>query len=102
MRDICWDIMRKDKGITCEDSYQLVSKKEDGLEAEFAVAKIEKVLEGRTKEIDDHRIVVALSAEPPDEGNTNTSCEGLVDLGFVFELGMLGLDGLEFDGDFFT
>ena len=77
----------------------MVSKQEDRLQAELAVAEVEEVFKGRAKEIDDHRIVVALSTEPPDEGDTNTAGESLVNLGLVLELGVLGLDGLELDGD---
>ena len=80
----------------------MVSKEKDGLETEFAVAKVEEVLKRRTEEVEDHGIVVAFCPEPPDEGNTDTSGKGLVDLGLVLELGMLGLDGLELDGDFLT
>lgn len=82
--------------------YQLVGQEQDSLESEFAIAEVEEVLEGRSEEIDDHRIVVTFGTEPTDERNTNAACEGLVDLGFVFQLGMLGLNGLQLDGYFFT
>ena len=81
-------------------TYELIGQEEDGLEAELPVAEVEEILEGGTKEIKDHRVVVALGAEPPNEGDANATSEGLVDLGLVFELRMLGLDRLELDGDF--
>jgi len=81
---------------------ELVSEKQDGLEGEFAVAEIEEVLERRAKKVQDHRIVVTLSAKPPYEGNADAAGEGLVDLGLVLELGVLGFDGFKFDGDLFT
>jgi hypothetical protein len=77
----------------------LVSKKQDGLEAELAVAEIEKILERRTKKVQDHGVVVTFGSEPPDERDANTARKGLVDLGFIFKLRVLCLDGLELDGD---
>ena len=87
---------------TDEIAYQLISEEQDSLEAELAVAEVEKILERGTEEIDDHGVVVALGAEPTDEGHTNAASEGLVDLGLVLELGMLGFDRLELDGDLLT
>ena len=70
----------------------MVSKKQDGLEAEFAVAKVEQILERGAKEIQDHGVVVTFGSEPPDERDANTARKGLVDLGFILELGVLRLD----------
>jgi len=78
---------------------ELIGQEKDGLERELAVAEVEKVLQARAQEIKNHRIVVALGAEPADEGNTDTASEGLVDTGFIFELRVLGLDALELDGN---
>ena len=39
---------------------------------------------------------------PSDKGNTDTAGEGLVDLSLILKLGMLGLDGLELNGDLFA
>lgn len=47
-----------------EDSYKLFCEKENSLETELAAAKVEHVLERRTEEVNDHHIVVMLSAEP--------------------------------------
>ena len=77
---------------TDENTYQLISEEQDSLEAELAVAEVEKILERGTEEIDDHGVVVALGAEPTDEGHANTTSERLVDLGFILELGVFGLD----------
>ena len=64
------------------------------------MAKVEKVLERGTEEIDDHCVVVAFGTEPTNKRDADTTGEGLVDLGLILELGVLGLDGLELDGDF--
>lgn len=61
-------------------TYELIGKEKDGLEAEFAVAEVEEILERWPEEIDNHRIVVAFSTEPTDKGNTDTASQGLVDL----------------------
>lgn len=81
---------------------ELVGKEKDRLEGELAVAEVEKVLQTRAEEVQNHGIVVALGAEPADEGNTDTTGEGLVDTGFIFQLRVLSLDALKLDGDFFA
>jgi phosphomannomutase len=70
----------------------LIRKEENSLETEFTVAKVEQVLQRRTEEVKNHRVVVAFGPEPSNERNTNATCKGLVDLGLVFKLGMLGFD----------
>lgn len=77
----------------------MIGKEEDGLEAEFPMAEVKQILERWTEEIDDHGVVVALGAIPPNERNADAASEGLVDLGLVLELRMLGLDRFELDGD---
>jgi hypothetical protein len=81
---------------------ELVGKKKHRLEGEFAVAKVEEILQGRAKKIQDHGIVVALGSKPADEGDTDTTRERFVDTGLIFKLGVLGLDALELDSDFLT
>ena len=81
---------------------QLIRKQEHGLERELAVAEIEKILQRRPEEVEDHRVVVAFGTEPPNERNADTTSERLVDFGLVLELGVLGLDGFELDGNFFS
>lgn len=83
-------------------TYHLISKEQDGLERELAVAKVEEVLERGSKKVDDHGIVVALLAVPSDERDTDTTGEGLVDFGLVLELRVLGFDRLKLDGDLLT
>lgn len=78
---------------------QLVGEQEDGLERELSVAEVEEVLQTGAKEVEDHGVVVTLGTEPADEGDANTASEGLVDSGLILELGVLGLDALELDGD---
>ena len=80
-------------------THQLVCQKQNSLETEFAVAEVEEVFERRTEEIDYHCVVVAFGTEPTNKRDADTTGEGLVDLGLILELGVLGLDGLELDGD---
>jgi hypothetical protein len=79
-------------------THQLICKEQDGLETELPVAEVEEVLEWWAKEIENHGVVIALSAKSSDERDADITGKGY--LGLIFELGMLGLHGLEFDGDF--
>lgn len=81
---------------------QLIGEEEDGLERELSVAKVEEIFERGAKEIEHHGIVVTFGSEPANERNADASGERFVDSCFIFELRMLGLDGFEFDGDFFS
>jgi hypothetical protein len=78
---------------------ELVGEQQDRLQRELAVAEVEEVLERGAEQVQDHGVVVALGAEPADEGDADTAGERLVDAGLIFELGVLGLDALELDGD---
>ena len=51
------------------------------------------------EKVKDHGIVVALSAEPANEGNANAAGKRLVDTSLILELRVLGLDALKLDGD---
>lgn len=79
--------------------YQLICEKKYSLQAEFAVTKVEKILEGGSKEVDDHGVVVAFRAEPTDKRYADSTSEGLVDLRLILKLGMFRLHGLELDGN---
>lgn len=81
---------------------ELIGKEQHSLQRELAVAEVEQILQTRSEEVDDHSVVVTLSTEPTHEGNANTTGKGLVDTGFIFELGVLCFDALEFDGNFFS
>jgi len=81
---------------------ELVGKEQDSLQGELAVAEVEEVLKRRAEQVQDHGVVVALGSEPADKGNANTAGERLVDAGLIFELGVLGLDALELDGNLLT
>ena len=81
---------------------ELVGKEKHGLKRELAVAEVEEVLERWTEQIEHHGIVVTLCAEPSYERDADAAGEGFVDAGLVFELRVLGLHALEFDGDFFA
>jgi hypothetical protein len=69
-------------------THQLISEQQDGLEGELAVAKVEEILKRRPEEIKDHRVVIALGAEPPCKQYASATSESLVDLALVFELGV--------------
>ena len=63
-------------------------------------AEIEEVFEGGTKKVKNHGIVITFCSKPPNERQVNTTCKCLIDLRFIFKLGMLGLHRFKFDGDF--
>jgi hypothetical protein len=79
---------------------ELVREEKDRLQGEFAVAKVEKILQTGAEKVQNHGIVVALGSKPTHKGNSDTSGKGLVHTGFILKLGVLGLDALELDGDF--
>jgi hypothetical protein len=81
---------------------ELIGQEKDGLQRELAVAEVEKILERRTEEIENHGVVVTLGAEPADEGDTDTTGKRLVDTSLIFELRVLGLDAFELDGNLLT
>jgi hypothetical protein len=78
---------------------ELIGQEQDGLQRELAVAEVEQVLQTGSEEIKNHGIVVTLCSEPAHEGDTHTAGQRLVDTSLIFELGVLGLDALELDGD---
>ena len=81
---------------------ELIGKEKDSLQRELAVAKVEEIFQTGPKQVQDHGIVVTFGSKPANEGNPNTSSQRFVDASLIFELGMLGLDGFEFDGNFFS
>jgi hypothetical protein len=83
-------------------THELISQQQYRLQAESSVAKVEQVLQRGSQQIQDHGVVVAFGTVPPDERNTNTARKALVHLGLVLQLRVLGLDGFELDGYFFT
>ena len=85
-----------------ELTHELIGEEQHSLEAELAMTEVEEVLERWSEEIDNHGVVVAFGAEPANERYTDATGESLVDFGFIFELGVLGLDRFELDGDFFA
>jgi hypothetical protein len=81
---------------------ELIGKKKNCLQGELAVAKVEEIFQTRAKQVEDHSVVVALSTEPADEGDSNAASQRLVDASLIFELGVLGLDALKLDGNLFA
>ena len=81
---------------------ELICQEKDGLEGEFPIAEVEEVFKGWTEEVEDHGVVVTFGSKPADERDADTASQGLVDASLVFELRVLGLDGLELDGNLFA
>jgi hypothetical protein len=81
---------------------ELIGQQKNGLQGELSVAEVEQILQTRSEEIKNHGIVVTLGTEPADKWDTDTTSEGLVNAGLIFELGVLGLDRLKLDGNLFT
>jgi hypothetical protein len=50
----------------------LIHEQQHRLEGELAVTEVEEILKRRPEEIKDHRVVVALGAEPPHKRHANT------------------------------
>jgi hypothetical protein len=46
--------------------YQLICEEKYSLQAEFTVAKLEKVLEQETQKVHHHSIIITFSSEPSD------------------------------------
>jgi hypothetical protein len=80
---------------------ELIGKEEDSLQRELAVAKVEEIFQTGPKQVQNHGIVVTFGSKPANEGNPNPSGQRFVDASLIFQLGMLGLDGFQFDGNFF-
>lgn len=78
---------------------ELVGQQKDRLQRELAVAEVEEILQAGSKKIEHHGIVVTLSAEPANEGNSYAAGQRLVDASFILQLRVLGLDALELDSD---
>ena len=77
---------------------KLIRQQQDGLQGELPVAKIEEIFKTGPEEIQHHGIIVTLRSKPADERDSNTSCQGFVDTGFILQLWMLGLYAFQFDG----
>ena len=54
-----------------QNTYHLVSEHKDGFEREFALAVVEKILKTRSKQVNNHHIVVALDTEPVNVWNSD-------------------------------
>ena len=81
---------------------ELIGEQENSLQGKFAVAEVKEILQAGPQQIEHHGVVVAFGTEPTNEGNANTTRQGLVDASFIFELRVLGLDTFKLDGDFFS
>jgi len=77
----------------------LIGQEQDRLQGKLAVAEVEQIFQARAEQIKDHGIVVTLGSKPTDEWDADASSKRLVDTSLIFELRVLGLDALKFDGD---
>ena len=73
---------------------ELSSEHKNRLEGEFAVAKFEEIFQAGSEKVEYHGIVIALSSEPTNERDPDTSGQRLVDTSFIFQLRVLGLYAL--------
>ena len=80
----------------------MIGQEKHRLQRELAVAEVEEIFQAGAKEIEDHGVVVTFGSEPTNERNSDSTGKGFVDTSLIFELRMLGLDTLEFDGNLFT
>ncbi len=80
----------------------MICQEENSFQAELSVAEVEKIFKGWAKKIKNHGVVIAFGAKPSDKRDADTARKSFIDLGFIFELGVLGLHGLELDSDFFS
>ena len=87
--------------LTNKKTYQLVCQQEDSLERELSAAKVEEILQTGSEEIHDHGVIVAFCSKPADKRDADSACQRFVNSCFVFQLGVLCFDRLQFDGDFF-
>jgi hypothetical protein len=79
--------------------YELIGQEQDSLQGKLAVAEVEQIFQARAEQIKDHGIVVTLGSKPTDEWDADASSKGLVDTSLIFELRVLGLNTLKFDGN---
>jgi hypothetical protein len=80
-------------------TYHLVCQNQDCLQAKLAVATIEELLKGRAQELENHGIIIPFRSEPVNRWDTDDACKALIDAVFILELGILHVNGLEFDGN---
>ena len=107
-------------------THELVGEKKDSLQAELSVAKVEQVFQRRSaigipritlvshrspspyrphsnsQQVQDHGVVITLRPVPPNKRYTHSTSKTLVNLALVLQLRVLGFDGFQLDGDFFT
>lgn len=78
---------------------ELIGEEEHRLQRELAVAEVKEIFQAGSEQVEHHGVVITLGAEPTHEGDADAASQRLVDAGFILELGMLGLDGFELDGN---
>lgn len=81
---------------------ELIGQQKDRLQGEFAIAKVEQILQARSKEIQDHGVVITFCAKPTHKRNADPSSKRFIDTSLIFELWMLRFDTFQLDGDLFA
>mmetsp|Transcript_28639 Transcript_28639/g.58257 ORF Transcript_28639/g.58257 Transcript_28639/m.58257 type:complete len:205 (+) Transcript_28639:571-1185(+) len=80
----------------------LLREHKNSFQAKLSRAKIEKILQARSQQVDHHHIVVALHTIPANVWQPNSSLQDLEYFGFVKKLGMLAFHALKLDGHLFS
>lgn len=53
---------------------ELICKKQDSLQGEFAVAEVEEIFQTRSQKVEYHSIVVTFCSKPANKGNADSPC----------------------------
>ena len=102
-QEIVWlDITMNERfGVNVLDTgNELIGEQKHCLEGEFAVAKVEEILQAGSEEVKYHGIIVTLGAEPTNKRDSHSSSQGLVDTSFILKLRVFGLHTFQFDSNF--
>lgn len=81
---------------------ELVGKQQNGFQGELSVAEIEKIFQAGAEKVENHGVVITFSAKPAHKWNTDATSERLVNTSFILQLGVLGFDRLQLDGNFLS
>lgn len=90
-------------GVNVFDSRdELIGQEKNGLQGKLSVTEVEEILQTGAEKVENHGIVVALGTKPANKRDSNATSKRLVYTGLILQLRVLGLDGLELDGNLLT
>lgn len=90
-------------GVNVFDSRnELIGQEKNRLQGKLSVTKVEEILQTGAEKVENHGIIVALGTKPANKRDSNATSKRLVHTSLILQLRVLGLDGLEFDGDLLT